>query len=119
MMLYTEYDKWILWLQDTKNTHLTFDTEMEARLFMSKLELAQAVIYQTQLHIKPMDEGQDILQWYFDSGYTYTDADLESLGITASQLISFLTFLENAKKFYAGENPANAVYRVTVNTARK
>ena len=116
MRIYQAADgRWILW-DGTQKTY--FDTEVESRQFMNKLELAQAIIYQTQLHIKSMDEGQDILQWYFDSGYTYTDADLESLGITSSQLIEFLTFLENAKKFYTGENPINAVYRVTVNRAR-
>lgn len=86
---------------------------------MNKLQLAKAIIYQTQLHAKNMDEGPDVLQEYFDSGVTFTDADVESLNLTAAQVNSCLTMLENAGKFYAGTTPANATYRVTINTVRR
>lgn len=119
MMIYDEFDKWVLWLQDAARTHLYFDTEMEARQAMNKLELAGAIIYQAQLLAKPLDEGPDVLQEYFDAGITFTDEDVAALGVTAAQVTACLTLLENVNKFFRGENPTNAVYRVTINNVRR
>ena len=119
MMLYTEYEQWVLWLQDAANTHLYFDTEMEAREAMTEIELIKAIVYQAQLHAKPLDEGGDVLQEYFDSGITLTDEMCAPLGVTAAQVSACLILLENAGKFYAGATPANAVYRTTINAIRR
>ena len=86
---------------------------------MSKLELAKAILYQTQLHVRAMDENPDVLQEYFDSGVTFTDSDVADLGITAADVTACLTFLENAGKFYGGTTPTNAAYRVTINSVRR
>ena len=99
--------------------NLMFDSEQEAREFMEKLGLAKAIIFQAQLHARPMDEGPDVLQEYFDSGVTFTDEDVAALGVTAAQITGCLTLLENAGKFYNGATPANATYRVTVNAVRR
>jgi len=107
---------WILW---TGSEKLHFDTEMEAKIAMNKTELAKAIVYQAQLLAKPLDEGADVLQEYFDSGVTFTDADVAALGVTAAQVVSCLTLLENFGKFCAGNNPAHAAYRVTVNAVRR
>ena len=117
MRIYQAADgRWILW---TGTAKLYFDTQMEALQTMDKLKLAQAIIYQTQLHAKPNDEGGDVLQEYFDSGVAFTDEDVAPLGVTAAQVVSCLTLLENAAKFYNGNTPANAAYRVTVNAVRR
>ena len=108
---------WVLLAGD--GTKQYFETEMEAKIAMSKLELAQAIIYQAQLHAKPLDENPDVLQEYFDSGITFTDEDVAALGITAAQVTACLTLLENVGKFYAGNSPANAAYRVTINAVRR
>ena len=86
MHLYTEYDQWVLWLQDAANTHLYFDTEMEALEAMAKIDLAKAIIFQAQLLARPLDEGADVLQEYFDSGVTFTDEDVAALGVTAAHV---------------------------------
>jgi len=117
MRIYQAADeRWILWTDSEK---IFFNTQAEAIRAMDKLKLAQAVVYQTQLHIKAMDEGPDVLQEYFDSGVTFVDADVEALGITAADVVNCLTMLENAGKFYAGNTPTNAVYRSTVNAVRR
>ena len=108
--------KWILW---TGSEKLRFDTEMEAIEAMEKLELAKAIVMSTQAIIDVMDNGPDVLQEYFDSGVTFTDADVEPLGIVATDITACLTALENAGKFFSGDSPANAVYRVTVNQVRR
>jgi len=117
MRIYQAADGWwILWTGEEK---IYFDTEMEAKQTMEKLELAKAIIYQTQLHARIMDENPDVLQEYFDAGVTFTDEDVAPLGVTAAQVTACLTLLENAGKFYAGNTPANAAYRVTVNAVRR
>ena len=117
MRIYQSADgKWILLVNANK---LYFDTEMEARQTMDKLELAKAIIFQAQLHARPMDEGPDVLQEYFDDGMTFTDEDVAPLGVTAAQVTACLTLLENAGKFYAGDSPTNSAYRGTVNSVRR
>ncbi len=86
---------------------------------MSKLELAQSIIYRVQQLIETMDNGPDVLQEYFDSGVTFTDEDVASLGITAADVTNCLTLLENSDKFFSGTTPTNAAYRITVNAVRR
>ena len=94
-------------------------TETEAKMAMQKLELAKAIIWQTQRQAATMDEGPDVLQEYFDSNVTFADEDVAALGVTAAQVTACLTLLENVGKFYAGNTPVNAAYRVTVNAVRR
>ena len=107
---------WIVFINDTK---YRFDTESEAVQMANKLKLAQAIIAQAQAIAPVMDEAPDVVQEFFDSGVTFADADVEPLGITAAQLVSVITMLENFNKFFAGTTPANAQYRVNVNAVRR
>ena len=84
-----------------------------------KLELARAIVAQAQLLAVPMDASPDVVQEYFDSGITFTDADVAALGLTAAQVVACITLLENVNKFFAGGSPTNAQYRVTVNGVRR
>lgn len=108
--------QWILW---TGNEKIYFATQAEALQVMSKIDLAKAIIFQAQLLARPMDEGADVLQEYFDSGVTFTDEDVAALGITAAQVTACLTLIENAGKFFTGNNPTNAAYRATINAVRR
>ena len=108
--------RWILW---TGSEKIYFDTQGEAIQAMAKIDLAKAIIYQVQTLAKPMDESSDVLQEYFDSGITFTDGDVEALGITAAQVTACTTLLENVGKFFGGTEPVNAVYRTTVNAVRR
>jgi len=94
-------------------------TETEAIEAMEKIDLAKAIVYQVQRQAAVMDEAPDVLQEYFDSGVTFADEDVASLGIDAATITACLAELENVAKFYAGNTPANATYRVTVNAVRR
>lgn len=85
----------------------------------NKFELAKAIIKQAQNIAPVMDTAPDIVQEYFDSGITFVDVDVEALGITAAQVVSVISMLENFNKFFAGTTPANAQYRVNVNAVRR
>lgn len=117
MRIYQDaFGKWLFW---TGSTKLPFDTEKEAIDAMEKLELAKAIVYVTKQLIETMDNGPDVLQEYFDSGITFTDEDVAPLGLVAIDITACLTALENVGKFFSGDSPVNAVYRVTVNTVRR
>lgn len=117
-IIYQDEETWVFWNRDT-DYKAVFTTQQEAVQMTSKLQLAEAIIYQAQLHAKPMDEGADVLQEYFDSGVTFTDEDVAPLGVTAADVVNCLTLLEHAAKFYGGNTPANAMYRVTINAIRR
>lgn len=117
MRVYQSADgRWIFW--DGVEKHY-FDTQMEALNAMAKIDLAKTIIWRTQQLIETMDNGPDVLQEYFDGGFSFVDADVAALGVTAAQVTACLTLLENAGKFFAGTSPANATYRTTVNAVRR
>lgn len=119
MMIYEELGQWVLWLR-WNDTHIYFATRQEAFEAMEKIDLAKAVIWRVQQLTETMDNGPDVVQEYFDSGIIFTDSDLEPLGVTASQVISCITLLQNITKFFSGDDTLiPAVYRTTVNSIRK
>lgn len=87
-----------------------------------RLKTAAAVVRCVQSLATPMDGAQDVWQEFWDvvngSG-SYTDQELVDLGVTAAQLASCVTVLENFNKFVQGNTPANDVYRATINTMRR
>lgn len=89
---------------------------------MQRLQTAAAVVRAVQGLTETMDSAPDVYQEYWDvvngSG-SFTDEELELLGITAAQLVSCITVLENLNKFFAGEAVAANSYRATVNTMRR
>jgi len=88
----------------------------------SRVRTAAAVVRTVQALAEPMDAAGDMWQEFWDvvngSG-AFTDEELEPLGITAAQLASCVTVLENFNKFVQGQSPANDAYRVTINTMRR
>ena len=96
-----------------------FDTWEEAKLMAQKLELAKALIAQAQALAPVMDAAPDVVQEYFDASITFTDADVEALGVTAAQVVALITLLENVNKFFSGGSPTNAQYRVNINAVRR
>lgn len=88
----------------------------------SKLQTAAAVVRCVQSLAAPMDAAGDIWQEFWDvvnGSESYTDEELTALGITAAQLGSCVTVLENFNKFMTGNSPANDVYRTSVNAMRR
>lgn len=83
---------------------------------------AAAVVRSVQALAAPMDVAEDTWQEFWDvvnSSGAFTDEELEAMGITAAQLASCVTTLENFNKFMEGQSPANDIYRIVVNTMRR
>ena len=109
------------WIICNGVTKYRFDTEMEAREAMAKIDTATAVVNGVKGLIFTADNGIDIVEDYFENG-PFSDADLEALGITAAKLTACVTLLQNFELFMAQddeENPIiNAKYRATINQVR-
>jgi hypothetical protein len=87
-----------------------------------RLGTAAAVVRAVQMLAVPMDVAQDTWQEFWDvvnGDGSFTDEELEAMGITAAQLASCVTVLENFNKFVNGNSPSNDAYRVTINTMRR
>lgn len=107
------------WYVNINGVNYEFYTQAEALEMANKLGLAKAIISQAQSIAPVMDIAPDVVQEYFDSAVTFSDADVEALGITAAELVSVITMLENYNKFFAGTTPIDAQYRVTINKVRR
>jgi cell fate (sporulation/competence/biofilm development) regulator YlbF (YheA/YmcA/DUF963 family) len=101
-------------------TAITFDTEQEARQAMAKIETAKAVIEPVKAVAETADVAKDRIKEYFDlAGDGWVDADVAALGITAAQLASCITFLENFDKFMTNQVAAQADYTAVLNAVRR
>jgi len=122
MRIYQAADgRWILWTGIEK---IYFDTQREARSYMTKLSTAIALVDFIKQLAALMDAGPDVYQEYWDivSGQgAYTDEDLEALGITAAQLTSAVVTIEAVNVLMAGDpaGPVIAEYHQTVNMIRR
>lgn len=96
-------------------------SENPAKMYSRQLT-AQAIIRTVQSMIPAMDTAPAAWQEYWDTvnaSGAFTDEELESIGITAAQLGSFVTVIESYNKFMTGSSPANDVYRTSLNLARR
>jgi hypothetical protein len=112
---------WLLRLDDGRA--LQFETESEARQAMSKLATAKAIVGAVQTLAGPADSAPDVWQEYWDlvnGGATFTDEDLEPLGITAVQLGNCINLLDAFRDFTTGQDQGGAqVWRSVINQVRR
>lgn len=109
----------------TSQSALSFDEAAGVfRAMASKIDFANELKAVAVGLGKAMDAAPDLYQKYFDLGYNsggaseLTDEDVASLGLTAAQVVSAITLLENYNKFVSGTDPASSVYRITINQVR-
>lgn len=89
---------------------------------MGKLGTAAAIVQCVQTLAPAMDVGPDLWQEYWDARNAdgdFTDEDVAALGISAADLASCVTLLENLKKFFGNEAVSSDAYRVVVNKVRR
>lgn len=108
------------WYANDGGVELMFDTEQEAHQFMAKQDTAKAIIEAVQSLATATDTAGDLEKEYFDvAGAGWVDADVAALGITAAQLASCITFLENFDKFMTNQVAAQADYTAVLNAVRR
>ena len=108
-----------LWYLDLGNTiELTFASEGAARKYMAKLDVAKAIVKVVQSLATAADASSDVEAEYFDAG-TFVDADVATLGITASDLAACITLLQQISKLMTMQATTVAMYRSTVNKVRR
>lgn len=86
---------------------------------LQKIEIARALLRDVQAIAPVMDSARDRWQEYWDAGGSFTDEDLEPLGITAADFGDCVNFLDSFDKFMNGEEVQEQIWRVTMNKTRR
>ena len=106
------------WYANADGREYQFETEQEARQAMAKIETAKAIVRVVQSLALATDGAPDLEAEYFDVG-AWTDADVAALGITAADLASCITLLQQVAALMTGGATSPAVYRTTLNKMRR
>ncbi len=131
------YQVSLLWHEDYNSVGANFDTRAQAVWYamtgeqldaaqaalalggyMAKANTAKAIVDAVKTLSTVNDLGPDLVAEYFDVG-TFTDEDVASLGITATQLASCITLLEQVGHLMNNEATVPAMYRATLNLVRR
>lgn len=89
-----------------------------------KIQFAQAIMECCTSMAQAADNGVNAKDIFFDRGYNsggaheIVDSDIEALEITAAQLISGITLIENLDKFLTNQVPVQGDYDATLNQLR-
>lgn len=120
-----EDELWVVVWGDHFEYKQIADSEMEAYTMSEKISFVLRAQELTEHLAAVMDGGPDLVQLFFDRAYgsgganEIADADIASTSLTAAQVVSAITLLQNFDKFCNAGNPANDAYRVTVNQVRR
>jgi hypothetical protein len=113
------------YLQLDASTIIRFDTAEEAWNMSNKITFVNTLKGLVTDLAKVSDTIPDMVQVYFDRGYNaagddpIVDADLEAIGLTAADVASIATLMQNYEKFVEGDDTlVDTVYRVTMNKFR-
>ena len=85
---------------------------------MAKIDTAKAIIAAVQTLAPATDTAEDLQSEYFDTG-PFVDADVAALGITADNLASCITLLQQINALMSGAANTPAIYRSTLNKVRR
>jgi hypothetical protein len=97
-----------------------FSSEQEARQTMAKIDTAKAIVRAVQTLAPATDTASDLEKEYFDvAGSGWVDADVNALGITAAQLASCLTLLQQFAKLMTAQATTPIDNTATLNQIRR
>jgi len=99
-------------------TYTIFYTQKEAVNCMAKIDTAKAIISAVKSMATATDQATDLVSEYWDVG-TFVDEDVAALGITAAQLTSCITLLEQVDKLMTNQETSSSMYRTTLNQVRR
>jgi len=100
------------------NVELSFNTKQEAMKYMAKIDTAKAIINAVKSLAIATDMATDLVSEYWDVG-VFLDDDVSALGITAAQLTSCITLLEQIDKLMTNQATSLSMYRSTLNQVRR
>ncbi len=112
---------WLIRFDD--GTSLIVSTEKEAVTMATKIGWAQRAQTMSNNLAVVLNSAADLESSYFDRGYNagptaITDSDVESLGITAANVSSFITMSQQLAKFVGNEVVTQGDYDSTINAMR-
>lgn len=90
----------------------------------NKVAFAQQIQSLSKTLDATIDQTDDIVKTYFDRGFNsggadpITDADLSSLGVTASLVASFITLSQQLANFRSNQAVLQGDYQSTLNKLR-
>lgn len=105
-------------ITDLNGVILNFDSEQEAQQYMAKIDTAKAIVKAVQSLSTATDSAADLEAEYFDAG-TWADGDVAALGLTASDIASCITLLQQVEALMTNQATATAMYRSTLNKVRR
>lgn len=118
----------MVWLSESDNkwyysypgASIIFDTEQEARNFMTKIDTAKAIVRAVQSLALVMDTAEDLVAEYWAVvGTGWVDDNVAPMGITAAQLTACITLLEQVNLLMSGEATTPVEHRVSLNQVRR
>ena len=109
-------DGWMI--RYDNGTYQIVETQQEAIEIMAKIDTAKAIVSAVKTLTTATDLALDLEAEYFDVG-TFIDEDVAALGITASDLASCITLLQQITALMTGQVTSPATYRSTLNKMRR
>lgn len=108
------------WYANVDGQNIPFDSEQEAHSFMAKIDTAKAVVRAVQSLTTATDTAGDLEKEYFDvAGGGWVDADVAAIGITAAQLASCLTLLQQFAKLMTAQATTPIDNTASLNQVRR
>lgn len=115
--------KWIVLVGETK-TYFLETEELEARQMASKVEFASDIQEFCTGLVDLFKDAPDLESVYFDRGYNgggidpIIDGDVSGLGITAAQIASGITLIQQLQNFADNSAVVTGDYSATANALR-
>ena len=106
------------WYALTRETLSPDDAALAWEARMAKIDTARAIVGAVQSLATATDSAPDLEAEYFDVG-SWADEDVAALGITASDVASCITLLQQVQALMSGAATTPAVYRATINKVRR
>ena len=107
------------WFARTGDTLSAAEAALSQRRYMARIETAKAIIKAVQSLAPINDDAAHLIAEYWDTGNSFTDADLAEIGTTAAHLAACITTLEQAAVFMNGGENTPVAHRATLNAVRR
>lgn len=116
----TEFDTKVQaeWFEISGQSLSAIDAALALGGHMAKIDTAKAIVSAVKTLTTATDLALDLEAEYFDVG-TFIDEDVAALGITASDLASCITLLQQITALMTGQVTSPSMYRSTINKVRR